>query len=175
MNNLIFKESEVSGKFSLKISRPAPRARFGEKILANYYFRSAERREEYRNNFINQYEAAAAEKVERRVKKSEARKNLVNPYQVGDILYRSWGYDQTNINFFQVIEVKPKSVVISEVGQIITNDQWVANMSEYVIADYGHFIGEPVVKNLQVDPSGKAYIGSLGAWDGSPKFQSHYA
>lgn len=175
MNNLIFKESEVSGKFSLMISRPAPRARFGSKILANYYFRSAERREEYRNEFINNYEAAAAEKIERRVKKSEARKNLVNPYQEGDILYRSWGYDQTNINFFQVIEAKAKSVIIQEVGQIITKDEWAANMSEYVVAEPNRFIGKPFVKNFQVDPNGTPYLGSLSAWDGSPKYQSHYA
>jgi len=36
---------------------------------------------------------------------------------VGDIFVCSWGYDQTNIDYYKVLEVKNKSVVISAIGQ----------------------------------------------------------
>ena len=31
--------------------------------------------------------------------RSQARKNFVNPYKVGDILHHSWGWEQTNCDF----------------------------------------------------------------------------
>ena len=36
---------------------------------------------------------------------------------VGDIFVCSWGYDQTNIDYYKVLEVKNKSVVIAGIGQ----------------------------------------------------------
>jgi hypothetical protein len=36
---------------------------------------------------------------------------------VGDIFVCSWGYDQTNIDYYKVMEVKNKSVVIAGIGQ----------------------------------------------------------
>ena len=48
------------------------------------------------------------------VTKVEQPKPVVN---VGDIFVCSWGYDQTNIDYYKVLEVKNKSVVISAIGQ----------------------------------------------------------
>lgn len=178
MNNLIFKENEVSGKFSLMISRPAPKARFGMKILANYYFRTAEARENYRNEFINKYEAAEAEKAARKAKQSEIQKNMVNPFKVGDILYASWGYEQTNIDFFQIVGVGKKSVTIQKIGQEITRH--CAFMSEYVRPVKDSFVGEPASVNLRVEKYGnhQVYIPhrhGLDLWDLQEVYQSHYA
>lgn len=36
---------------------------------------------------------------------------------VGDVLESSWGYDQTNVDFYQVIAVTAKSVRIREIGK----------------------------------------------------------
>ena len=35
--------------------------------------------------------------------------------KVGDFFYSSWGYDQTNVEFFQIVEVKPRSVVVRQI------------------------------------------------------------
>jgi hypothetical protein len=48
------------------------------------------------------------------VTKVEQSKPNVN---VGDIFVCSWGYDQTNIDYYKVMEVKNKSVVIAPIGQ----------------------------------------------------------
>lgn len=43
--------------------------------------------------------------------------DIINEYgvKVGDVFLLSWGYDQTNVNFFQVIEVTAKKARIVEV------------------------------------------------------------
>jgi len=51
-----------------------------------------------------------------RQKKQEAKARFQNPYKVGDILHHSWGYDQTNCDFYQVVEVKKASVVLRKIG-----------------------------------------------------------
>lgn len=36
--------------------------------------------------------------------------------KVGSIFCMSWGYDQTNVNFFQVTRLSPKSVFVREIA-----------------------------------------------------------
>lgn len=51
-------------------------------------------------------------------KRKETRKEFVHSLKVGDILESSWGYDQTNISFYQVTKlVGTKSVEIREIGK----------------------------------------------------------
>ena len=46
----------------------------------------------------------------------EAAPEFVNTgLQVGDIYASSWGYDQTNVNFYQVLKVTPKTVTVQEI------------------------------------------------------------
>lgn len=37
--------------------------------------------------------------------------------KVGDIFVSSWGYDQTNIDFYKVLNVKNKTAILAEIGQ----------------------------------------------------------
>jgi hypothetical protein len=36
--------------------------------------------------------------------------------KVGDLFCMSWGYDQTNVNHFQVTRITPKGVYVREIG-----------------------------------------------------------
>ena len=36
--------------------------------------------------------------------------------KVGDLFSMSWGYDQTNVNYFQVTRTTPKGVYVREIG-----------------------------------------------------------
>lgn len=59
--------------------------------------------------------------------KSIERKHNV---KVGDIFYTSWGYEQTNVNFFQVIELRgASSVVAREVHPALEEEEGVSGMS----------------------------------------------
>jgi len=54
--------------------------------------------------------------AEAKERKRLARTRFQNPYKVGDVLHHSWGYDQTNCDFYQVVEVKKASVVLRKIG-----------------------------------------------------------
>ena len=40
------------------------------------------------------------------------------PFQVDDILYSTWGYDQTNVDFYKVLAVKGSFVTVRELQQV---------------------------------------------------------
>lgn len=86
--------------------------------IAFYNFRNEEERSEYVSNFKKRVYEKELYKQER----AQARKNAVNPYKVGDILYSSWGYDQTNIDFYQVVAVNGKSVELRELKREARQD-----------------------------------------------------
>lgn len=108
----------------------------------------------------------------------EERKNLRSqPVKVGDIFERSWGYDQTNVDFYKVIEITKtgKSAKVVKIGQKL--DKQTGFMSETVTPDPEKIIGEKIhtwrIKKYQND--GSVYVGHLWRWDGKPSYQSHYA
>lgn len=43
-------------------------------------------------------------------------------FKIGDILHHSWGYDQTNADFYQVLRVTDKSVWIAQLETTETCD-----------------------------------------------------
>lgn len=60
---------------------------------------------------------------DRKAERREARKNVTKGVEIGQIYSYSWGYEQTNVDFYQVIEVKGKTFTIREIlGKIVSND-----------------------------------------------------
>lgn len=107
-------------------------------------------------------------------------------FVVGDVLYSSWGYDQTNIDFYQVLKVTPSGVYIqrlldetkSEPGEFMAGkctpkrDESLKNTVAYLY-DTRH----PLIFK-RVNPHGYVKIKSYaraGKWDGQPKRCSWYA
>jgi len=118
--------------------------------VEGFYFASEQRRAEWIKEKVKRYNDRAADKANRAALKNEARKNIVHPYAVGDFIYDSWGYDQTNIDFYQVIEVKAKSVVLQEIGSRMVDGGKESGMSSNVAPDPEHKIGEPFIKPIIV-------------------------
>lgn len=69
---------------------------------------------------------------------------------VGDLFVHSWGYEQTNINFYQVIELRGKhTAIIREIeGEKIGGAAW----SGDVRPCRGHFCGEPLRAKTRPHP-----------------------
>jgi hypothetical protein len=42
--------------------------------------------------------------------------NATHNVKIGQIFSMSWGYDQTNVNYFQVVSVTAKGVYVREIG-----------------------------------------------------------
>ena len=72
----------------------------------SFYYRSEEERAERIGDRIKAAKAYATRIAERK-----NRKNDLPEINVGDVLVTSWGYEQTNVNFYQVIERKGKTKV----------------------------------------------------------------
>ena len=53
-------------------------------------------------------------------------KNGFKGFEVGDILVATWGYDQTNADFFEVVKKTPKGVWLTAagMGEIPTKGAW---------------------------------------------------
>lgn len=76
---------------------------------------------------------AALEGIEAKIE--EKTKEKVNKFgvKVGDLFYASWGYEQTNIDFFQVIAlVGERSVRVRGVCLPVANESAVSSMSRDV-------------------------------------------
>ena len=77
-------------------------------------------------------EEAVKSAIESKPNKPTAGGAAANKYgvKVGDLFYTSWGYEQTNVNFFQVIGLKGEaSVIVREVYPEMVSEDAVSGMS----------------------------------------------
>lgn len=99
--------------------------------------------------------------------------------KAGDILHGSWGYEQTNCEFWLVTKiVSACKIEIVELGHNITCD---SSMSGYATPDTEVRFGDPVQKFVKGDRNGTGWHVKLSEsctlheWDGQPKFWSAWA
>ena len=137
--------------------------------------------------------------AEAKERKRLARARFQNPYKMGDILHHSWGYDQTNCDFYQVVEVKKASVVLRPIGaktvegsEGFMSDSLMPNRDDFItkghhaLSKYGDAITpeHPTIMKrvsayIQDDDSMKYFIpvpyGWCDLWKGKPEQHSWYA
>lgn len=131
--------------------------------------------------------------------RQRAKSQYQNPYKLGDILHHSWGYDQTNCDFYQVVEVKKASVVLRKIGSetvpgsegfmcervMPVKDAFVEKgthaLTKYTdnITPQNPTITKRVCFHVQEDGTLKYYIsvpyGWCDLWEGKPEYSSWYA
>ena len=110
----------------------------------------------------------------RRVTRARAERARPHSLKIGDILYSSSGYEQTNVHFFQVTRVLRASV---EVREIASDQQEAAPLAMYgtctPIPD--RFVGE--AKLYRADGENSVTIRNhvrASPWDGRPRHWSSY-
>jgi len=106
----------------------------------------------------------------------ERAKEAAQTVKVGQIFYDSWGYDQTNIDFYQVVKVGGLSVSLRKISGTVTET---GNMCGKTVAVPDSFVGEAFTKRIQ-SYNGKPcfasdYRGAVTPWDGTPLYVSWYA
>lgn len=138
----------------------------------HYRHRSEHERAEYIAGFI----AGRKDAAEARAKRQAERK-APHTLKVGDILVSSWGYDQTNIDFYQVTRVPGANTVeIREIGCTSTRENFHCSMSASKIAAPDQFIGEPMLKRVSAGNCVRiASYAHAHPWDGRPERYSWYA
>lgn len=112
-----------------------------------FSFRDEERRERYISEWLDGQRKTAEARKEWR-----AKRNGPHSLKVGQVLYRSWGYDQTNVNWYEVTRVIGKCTVeIREISARRVGEQ--GGPSERVAPHVGNYIGEPMRKRARSDNS----------------------
>lgn len=96
------------------------------------------------------------------------------PVIVGDIFYSSWGYDQTNVDYYQVTRTSGSMIEIRQVNKKVTRG--LGQPTEFVIPLANQFIGPALRKKILVH-SGRALVklnsySSAYKWDGREQGQT---
>ena len=135
-----------------------------------YGFKTAEKRDEY----VKQYFEDIAASYEAKKKYAEKKKAMAaenqDKYEVGKILYSLWGYDQTNIDFYQIVKKTKSMIVIHKIGKEFLDTKYASEDLVMPVKDY--FIGKEMKK--KVGPYGVTLntYANASLWDGQPQYQT---
>jgi len=106
--------------------------------------------------------------VEHVEQRRQERSQYKHTLKEGDILYSTWGYDQTNVDFYQVVGVGERSVKIREIESRSVDDS-------HVMPAPNRFKGPPMMKI--VGPSGRVKVRSFswaGKWAGEKVYETPF-
>ena len=112
----------------------------------------------------------------------KAAKAVPMDVKVGTVFKASWGWEQTNVDFYEVTKIiSPTMVEVTPISAAKTEEQWLAGKCVPVV---GSFKGEPMKKKI-TGYNGKASFKAsscatayqfdpIGFENGKPVFQSVY-
>lgn len=140
-------------------------------LIYAYYSTPAQR-----DTAIDQAVYDRKSRLKSKADRAQAKKEWVPDTKVGDIFVASWGYDQTNLNWYEVVAVKGKMAMVREIGSRAVSENQNITMSVPVP---GRYIGPPERKLLQKSPlaDSRPYFkvtsfSSAQLWEGKPKYET---
>lgn len=94
---------------------------------------------------------------------------------VGDVFVCSWGYDQTNVDFYLVVAKTAARVKVVQIGAIAHNS--FHESSVWVVPNKGIRNGAPTTRTIRSGYQDKAYFSvtsysSAYRWDGTPRYMT---
>lgn len=130
-----------------KCVRFTKRARLGYKIEFNYRFGTAQRMFDHCVEFLAGIARAEEYKAERKAKRAAEKVEAVANVKEGDIFVSSWGWEQTNVDAYQVVAKKGATVTLREIGlESVEGSE--GFMSDRVRPVKDAFIGEEFKKRI---------------------------
>lgn len=135
----------------------------------HYQFRTEQEREDFiKNQKIHADNEIRRDEIRQQQSIEEAKK-----YVTGAIVYSSWGYDQTNVDFYIILERVNNTVTLQQIGGIRQYDH---SDSGKVSPDPSKTFGKPFKK--RINKYGYIKLTSYShcyLYDGTPKYFSTYA
>lgn len=111
------------------------------KPTRHYAYRTADARDRYVREWLDGQQQHA----DMMARLKAEREAFAHTLKVGDMMHTCWGYDQTNVEFFEVVEVRGKHVVVREVEQVVESDGWLTGSCAPLT---GSYIGDPIRKKV---------------------------
>lgn len=130
-----------------KCVRFTKRARNGFKVEFNYRFGTRERMAEFLTNFLVGLAETDKRKEERKIARAAAKVAALETVKEGDLFVASWGWEQTNIDAYQVVAKKGATVTLREIA-VASVEGSEAFMSDRVVPLKDRFIGEEFKKRI---------------------------
>ncbi len=96
--------------------------------------------------------------------------------KVGDVFVSSWGYDQTNVDFYQVVGVTASSARVRRIGKTVVSGRGEPN--EHVMPVPNNFIGDVMTKRIRSSDRPGFRVASYAwasKWNGKPESQTGWA
>ena len=92
----------------------------------------------------------------------------------GTIYVSSWGWEQTNVDYYKVTKRTAKTITLQGIGSKLT--QQLTAMSETVAPDPDSVTGAPFRRKLVFgDRVNIDSVRGAGPWNGEAHFQTHWA
>lgn len=157
---------------------PTMRTWYGRSTKYTHYYSylTVQKRDEAIDNLVLQEREAIKTREAQEAKNKDAKGNFVNPYMIGHVFSNSWGYDQTNVDYYEVIAKTDWTVTIREIGQNSCETGFMQGKCQPV---RGKYTGPAKVKRIQLDGNGKPYVpckyGWISDWDGKADHWTAYA
>jgi hypothetical protein len=108
---------------------------------------------------------------------------MTQSLNIGDILHGSWGYDQTQCEYFQVVGLTPKGFILREMAQttVPNSEGFMCDQRLPVKDTFTGDRGEIKARfnkwgalAIPVSPKAKTRV-HLSKWEGKPQYCSWYA
>ena len=149
----------------------------GKRTNWDFYYRfpSRERMEKHIADFFTGIERTLKNRADRKESRKRDADEFLAKLEVGTVLYTSWGYEQTNVDFYEVVAKKGKTVHVQKIlSRTVKETGWA---SDLVTAGTGEdrFTGEIIKVSvrgpyIKLTDCVNAYL-----WDGKEKHRSWYA
>lgn len=153
-----------------------------------FRFNTVERMHEKINETIQTRKNRQQELIERKAKQKELAEQYSADhfFKIGDIVVNSWGYEQTNIEYYQVTKITKRQITVERIaGEMVENSMYSHGMAcEVRPVKDAFLLGERNEKyTLTVKPHGEKSMSLTGGesyyhfykHDGKPEYKSWYA
>jgi hypothetical protein len=113
--------------------------------------------------------------AEARAKRNAERNGYRHDYKEGEILHYSWGYEQTQCEFYQVIATTEKTITLRQIAsQTVPGSEGMD--SDHRTGLKHHFLkdAKPMIKRVGTGGYVSMEYGCARRWDGTPRFCSWY-
>lgn len=144
------------------------------------YFKTADERSSYLASYRDRMLKAVADRKASVAQRKTARL-AAHSLKLGDILYSSWGYDQTNVNFYQVVRVNGRNTVtVREIHSSIVSGgdggptQHVVAVPNSFVDNASGYRSKPLTRRVDGRNNSININSSEWAnlWDGKPQYET---
>jgi len=135
----------------------------------HYRFSTEAKAQEWVAWFFEDRRKTLEYKAQAKAEAAERRKATRERVKVGDIFYTSWGYDQTNVFFYQVVARTAAMVTVQRIGKDLAASE---KGCDYVIPNDLVKVGDTFKRML----GGRGFTCENGysatAWEGVPVYET---